>query len=82
MLIAVLFPPFSSIEHNLQVNNNKRASTAIATREFRIERCHIAALTWDAMFRSRRAAILAGGGRGSYTSDTVDHQKWAVLCRF
>ena len=31
-------------------------------REFRIERRHIAALTWDAMFRSRRAAILAGEG--------------------
>ena len=30
-------------------------------REFRIERRHIAALTWDAMFRSMRAAILADG---------------------
>ena len=30
-----------------------------------IERLHIAALTWDAMFtRSRRGAILAGGGGG------------------
>ena len=27
-----------------------------------IERRHMAALTWDAMFRSRRAAILADGG--------------------
>ena len=44
------------------------------TREFRIERCNIAALTWDAMFRSRRAAILAGGG-GYYTSDTI------IVCR-
>ena len=35
------------------------------TRELRIDRRHIAALTWDAMFRSRRAAILAGGV-GSY----------------
>ena len=33
-------------------------------REFRITRRHIAALTWDAMFRLRRAAILAGGGGG------------------
>ena len=27
-----------------------------------IERRHMAALTWDAMFKSRRAAILADGG--------------------
>ena len=27
-----------------------------------IERRHIAALTWEAMFKSRRAAILADGG--------------------
>ena len=26
------------------------------------ERRHMAALTWDAMFKSRRAAILADGG--------------------
>ena len=29
-----------------------------------IERRHMAALTWDAMFKSRRAAILAEGGGG------------------
>ena len=29
-----------------------------------IERRHMAALTWDAMFKSRRAAILADGGGG------------------
>ena len=32
-----------------------------------MERRHIAALTWDAMFRSRRTAILADGGGGYLT---------------
>ena len=36
-----------------------------------IERRHIAALTWDAMFRSRRAAILADGGGGVFDSVAV-----------
>ncbi len=36
-----------------------------------IERRHIAALTWDAMFRSRRAAILADGGGGLFDSVAV-----------
>ncbi len=40
-------------------------------REFRIERRHTAALTWDAMFTSRRAAILAGGGGGFLYSVTL-----------
>ena len=31
-------------------------------RDYIIERRDIAALTWDAMFRSRRGAILADGG--------------------
>ena len=49
-------------------------------REFRIERRHIAALTWEAMFRSRRAAILAGGGGGSYTSDTMASSRSGLFC--
>ena len=42
-----------------------------SNREFRIERRHMAALTWDAMFRSRRAAILADGGGGVFDSAAV-----------
>ena len=34
----------------------------IMSESLYLERRHIAALTWDSMFRSRRAAILAGGG--------------------
>ena len=48
-----------------------------------IGRRHMAALTWDAMFRSSRAAILADGGGVLF--DSVPHgvqQKWVVLCRF
>ena len=45
--------------------------TLDSIREFRIERRHIAALTWGAMFRSRSGAILAGGGGGLFASKTV-----------
>ena len=37
-------------------------SWVVESESLDIERRHIAALTWDAMFRSRRAAILADGG--------------------
>ena len=48
-----------------------------------IERRHMAALTWDAMFKSRRAAILADGGGGYLTRWMYGvQQKWVVLCRF
>ena len=43
-----------------------------------IERRHIAALTWDAMFSSMRAAILAGGG--SSTSDTMATSSSGLFC--
>ena len=36
----------------------------VGTESLDIERLHMAALTWDAMFKSRRAAILADGGGG------------------
>ena len=36
-----------------------------------IERRHMAELTWDAMFKSRRAAILADGGGGVIDSVAV-----------
>ena len=38
-----------------------------------IERRHMAALTRDAMFKSRRAAILADGGGGLFDSVAVWH---------
>ena len=49
-----------------------------------IERRHMAALTWDAMFRSMREAILADGGGGGYLTRWLYgvQQKWVVLCRF
>ena len=48
-----------------------------------IERRDMAALTWDAMFKSRRAAILADGGGGYLTRWLYGvQQKWVVLCRF
>ena len=42
----------------------------------------MAALTWDAMFRSRRAAILADGGLFDSVAVYGVQQKWVVLCRF
>ena len=44
----------------------------------------MAALTWDAMFRSRRAAIIADGGGGGYLTRWLYgvQQKWVDLCRF
>ena len=50
------------------------------TREFRIERRHIAALTWDAMFRSRRAAILVDGGGGGLFDSVPVWRPAAVGC--
>ena len=51
------------------------------SREFRIERRHIAALTRDAMFRPRRAAILADGGL--FDSVAVWRPaEMGFLCRF
>ena len=55
----------------------------IAPESLDIERRHMAALTWDAMFKSRRAAILADGGGGYLTRWLYGvQQKWVVLCRF
>ena len=57
---------------------------SVAPESLDIERRHMAALTWDAMFKSRRAAILADGGGGGYLTRWLYgvQQKWVVLCRF
>ena len=39
-------------------------TTVLGAESLDIEGRHMAALTWDAMFKSRRAAILADGGGG------------------
>ena len=59
-------------------------AVAVATESLDIERRHMAALTWDAMFKSRRAAILADGGGGGYLTRWLYgvQQKLVVLCRF
>ena len=41
-----------------------RDSGGVTSESLDIERRHMPALTWDAMFKSRRAAILADGGGG------------------
>ena len=58
--------------------------TVIQAESLDIQRRHIAALTWDAMFMSRRAAILADGGGGGYLTRWMYgvQQKWVVMCRF
>ena len=51
---------------SMLIQNETQDMMTMRIREFRIERGHIEALTWDAMFRSRRAAILAVGGGGGF----------------
>ena len=48
-----------------------KPNSDISPESLDIERRHMAALTWDAMFRSRRAAILADGGGGVFDSVAV-----------
>ena len=53
----------SRVDANNLLNTDWRALNSgwsICIGEFRIERRHIAALTWDAMFRSRRAPLQGG----------------------
>ena len=50
------------IEFELTVIQAIRGYVLIISESLDIARRHMAALTWDAMFKSRRAAILADGG--------------------
>ena len=74
-------PSGAHVKRPYQCDSDGGRIRGVLPESLDIERRHMAALAWDAMFR--RAAILADGGGGYLTWWLYGvQQKWVVLCRF
>ena len=62
---------FLDLENKFSTSKTSQHELLTVSESLDIEWRHMAALIWDAMFRSRRAAILAEGGGGLFDSVAV-----------